>query len=256
VEKTCSKKLNSYKSNSITPLEEPFANDETLLITDIIAGEQLENAPETIEDPNDSSVDLLGDAIMEVYGPSRKRQCMEDMIAEETIEQAKVVSGSSKTVETEQPTIQLTTSTPENNRSPATEWNLLESVLIIVDTVMMPTNGDQDGDDQSGGGNSSSTASLVPVTQDDSDNIVITDKVVQHIKEHYSNDPECELFNSICGHGWDNGVLMLRIKWKTDEESVMALTMVKQDYPYETAEYILQNKVGTSEHKYATGSYT
>jgi hypothetical protein len=49
---------------------------------------------------------------------------------------------------------------------------------------------------------------------------------------------------------------MLRIKWKTDEESVMAFTMVKREYPYESAEYILQNKVGTSEHKYATGRYT
>jgi hypothetical protein len=49
---------------------------------------------------------------------------------------------------------------------------------------------------------------------------------------------------------------MLRIKWKTDEESVMAFTMVKQDYPYEPAEYILQKKVGTSEHKDATGRYT
>jgi hypothetical protein len=243
-------------SDSVTPLEEPFANDETLLITDIIAEEQLENAPETIEDLNDSSVDLLGDAIMEVYNPSHKHQCTEDMIAEETVEQAKVVSGSSKTVETEQLMVQSTTSTPENNRGPATELNLLESVLIIVDTVMMPTtDGHQDGDDQSGGGNSSSTASLVPVTQDDSDNIEITDGVAQHIEEHYSDDPECELFDSICGHGWDNRVLMLRIQWKTDEESVMALTMVKQDYPYETAEYILQNKVGTSEHKYATGHY-
>jgi hypothetical protein len=53
------------------------------------------------------------------------------MIAEETVEQAKVVSGSSKTVETEQPMVQLTTSTPENNQSPATESNLLESVPII-----------------------------------------------------------------------------------------------------------------------------
>jgi hypothetical protein len=44
---------------------------------------------------------------------------------------------------------------------------------------MMPTTGDQDGDDQSGGGNSSSTASLVPVTQDDNDNIEITDEVAQ-----------------------------------------------------------------------------
>jgi hypothetical protein len=80
----------------------------------------------------------------------------------------------------EQPTVQLTTSTPESDRSPATESNLLESVLIIVDTVMTPTTGDQDGDDQSGGGDSSSTASPVPVTQDDSDNIEITNEVAQH----------------------------------------------------------------------------
>jgi hypothetical protein len=212
VEKTPSKKLNFYKSKGITPLEEPFTNDKTLPIMDIIAEEQLENAPETIKDLNGSSVDLLGDAITEVYGPSHKRQHTEDMIAEETVEQAKVVSGSSKTVETEQLMVQSTTSTPENNRSPAMESNLLESLPIIVDTVMMPSTGNQDGDNQSGGGNSSSTASPVPVTQDDSDNIEITDKVAQHIEERYSDNPECELFDSICGHGWDNRVLMLRIK--------------------------------------------
>jgi hypothetical protein len=66
VEKTRSKKLNFDKSDGVTPLEEPFANDETLPIMDIIAEEWLENAPETIEDPNDSSVNLLGDAIAEV----------------------------------------------------------------------------------------------------------------------------------------------------------------------------------------------
>jgi hypothetical protein len=103
------------------------------------------------------------------------------MIADETVEQAKVVSGSSKTIETEQPMVQLTTSTPENNWSPAMELNLLESVPIIVDSVMTPTTGDQDGDNQSGGGNSCSTASSVPVTQDNNDNIEITDKVAQHI---------------------------------------------------------------------------
>jgi hypothetical protein len=73
-------------SDGITPLEELFADDKTLPITDIIVEEQLENVPETIEDPNDSSVDLLGDVIAEVYGPSHKCQCMEDMIAEETVE--------------------------------------------------------------------------------------------------------------------------------------------------------------------------
>jgi hypothetical protein len=69
------------------------------------------------------------------------------MIAAETVEQAEVVSGSSKTVETEQPMVQLTTSTSENNQSPAMESNLLESVPIIVNTVMTPTTGNQDGDD-------------------------------------------------------------------------------------------------------------
>jgi hypothetical protein len=67
--------------------------------------------------------------------------------------------------------VQLTTLTPENDWSPATEFNLLESELVIVDTVMTSTTGDQ-----SGGGNFSSTAMLIPVTQDDSDNIEIIDK--------------------------------------------------------------------------------
>jgi hypothetical protein len=59
------------------------------------------------------------------------------------------------------------------------------------------------------------------------------------------SNPECELFDSICGHSWDNGASMLRFKWKTDEDSVMPFTMVKPDYPHESAEYILQRKVGT-----------
>jgi hypothetical protein len=43
-----------------------------------------------------SSVDLLDDAITEVYDPSLKRWRMEDMIAEETVEQSEVGCGSSK----------------------------------------------------------------------------------------------------------------------------------------------------------------
>jgi hypothetical protein len=77
-----------------------LTNDKTLPITDLIAEEQLENAPKTIEDLNDSSVDLLGGAIAEMYGPSHKCQCTEDMIAEETAEKAEVASKSSKAAET------------------------------------------------------------------------------------------------------------------------------------------------------------
>jgi hypothetical protein len=73
---------------------------------------------------------------------------------------------------------------------------------------MMPTTGDQDGNDQSGGVNSFSRASLLPITQDDSDNIKITYKVAQHIEVCYYDDPKCELLDLICGHNWENGVLM------------------------------------------------
>jgi hypothetical protein len=71
-------------------LEEPFANDKTLPIMDIIAEEWLENVPKTIEDLNDSSFDLLGDVITEVYGPSRKHQRMEDRIAEVQLSKPKL----------------------------------------------------------------------------------------------------------------------------------------------------------------------
>jgi hypothetical protein len=64
---TCSKKLNFDKSDGVTLLEDPLTNEKTLSTTNLIAEEQLENMPKTIEDPNNSSVDLLGDAITEVY---------------------------------------------------------------------------------------------------------------------------------------------------------------------------------------------
>jgi hypothetical protein len=40
-----------------------------------------------------------------------------------------------------------------------------------------------------------STATPVPLTQDNSDDINNTDKVAQHIKDHFSNDPECDMFD-------------------------------------------------------------
>jgi hypothetical protein len=74
-----------------------------------------------------------------------------------------------------QPTVQSPTSTPANDWSPATESNLFETEPIIVETVLMPTTCNQNGDDQSGGANSSSAATPVPLTQDNSDDINITD---------------------------------------------------------------------------------
>jgi hypothetical protein len=173
--------------------------DETLPITDLIAEEQLENVPMTTEDLDDSTVDLLGDAIAKLYGPSCKCQQSEDKIEEGSTVQTRVVPVSTETAEMKQPTVQSPTSTPANDQSPATESDLLETEPIIVETVLMPTTCNQNGDDQSGGANSYSAATPVPLTQDNSDDINITDEVAQHIMDHYSNDPECDMFDLICG---------------------------------------------------------
>jgi hypothetical protein len=45
VEKNMLKEVESFKSDSITPLEDPLANDEAVPIMDLIAEEQLESVP-------------------------------------------------------------------------------------------------------------------------------------------------------------------------------------------------------------------
>ena len=105
-------KLNFYKSDGITQLEEPLTTNQTLPIMDLIAEEQLEKVPVTTEDLNDSTVDfLLGDAIAEVYGPSCKCQQTEDKIEEESAVQTGVVPISTETFEMKQPMVQSMTST-------------------------------------------------------------------------------------------------------------------------------------------------
>ena len=57
-------------------------------------------------------------------------------------------------------------------------------------------------------------------------------------------------------HGWDNGILILEIEWKTGETSSLPFTLVKRDYPYAVAQYILDHSVGTWDGRHMLGRYT
>jgi hypothetical protein len=146
-----------------------------------------------------------------------------------------------------------------NMSTPTNPIQVSESEPVIVETVYTPSTGDQHDDHHVGGVNDDvSAAAAVLVTQDDDDDmdITVSDEVAHHIETHYSNDRDDDMFDSICGHSWDSGVLMLEMKWSTDETSALPFSIVKRDYPFETANYIIKHKVGTSDGQYSLGHYS
>jgi hypothetical protein len=252
------KKIEFYKSDGHTPLEDPSHKD-ALPIMDLIAEQPPESPPFAFEDSScidKDSADLLQEAIDEVYGPTCKRQHAMDQ--EDSAEQLQVMMTPFEYVE-EPPEIQLPVLDHAPNMSTTTNpIQVFESEPIIVETIYAPSTSDQHDDNQVGGVNEDlSAAAALLVTQDNDDDmdITISNEVAHHIEIHYSNDCNDDMFNSICGHSWDNGVLMLEMKWLTDETSTLPFSIVKCDYPFETANYIIKHKVGTSDGQYSLGQY-
>jgi hypothetical protein len=57
-------------------------------------------------------------------------------------------------------------------------------------------------------------------------------------------------------HQWDDGTLILELRWKTNESSFVPFNVAKVDHPHDVATYILRNKVGLGDGRYQTGRYT
>ena len=64
-----------------------------------------------------------------------------------------------------------------------------------------------------------------------------------------------ELFDSIVGYEYKNGVLHFKVRWKTDEISTVKYSDCRADFPYETAKYIISNKIGSATGTHATGPH-
>jgi len=119
----------------------------------------------------------------------------------------------------------------------------LEPPVVHVATV---TQEDEDSSTLDPGSGSSSASETSPN---------ITSDVTRHL-EILSEDADDDLFQSIVGHEWKNGILELTFQWKTNETSHVPFTLAKRDYPYDVSKYILDNKAGSADARYSSGCYT
>ena len=78
---------------------------------------------------------------------------------------------------------------------------------------------------------------------------------IHHLEQLTEDNPQDDLFEKVTAHGWDNGIHILEIEWKTGETSSHPFTLVKRDYPYTVAQYILAHSVGTWDGRHMSGRY-
>ncbi|KAI2505564.1 hypothetical protein MHU86_8900 [Fragilaria crotonensis] len=92
----------------------------------------------------------------------------------------------------------------------------------------------------------------VPITQED-ENVEpdILENVVHQLQREADTPVDDDLFEAIVGHEWVDGVLMLRLSWKTEETTDVPFTTACKDFPVAVADYILLNKVGSSNVKHS-----
>ncbi|KAI2506735.1 hypothetical protein MHU86_7736 [Fragilaria crotonensis] len=97
----------------------------------------------------------------------------------------------------------------------------------------------------------------VPITQED-ENVEpdILENVVHQLQREADTPVDDDLFEAIVGHEWVDGVLMLRLSWKTEETTDVPFTTACKDFPVAVADYILLNKVGSSNVKHSGGRFT
>jgi len=103
----------------------------------------------------------------------------------------------------------------------------------------------------------------IPVTQDDPDdsdglsdvNPEELGDIIQGLETDAEKSPFEDL-KEIVGHKWIDGVLHLTVRWMTGDDSDVKFDLVKGDFPYETAKYIVDAKVGGSSNgRYSTGRH-
>ena len=81
----------------------------------------------------------------------------------------------------------------------------------------------------------------------------VFEDMTHHLEQLAEDNPQDDLFEKVKSHGWDNGIPLLEIEWKTGETSSSPFTLGKRDYPYDVAQYILDNSVGTWDGRHTLG---
>lgn len=252
--------LRFYKRDGTTPLElvDESGSDDIDPLSDVL--DAAFTPPTTCNHPADTDdTDLLRESIASVLGPPTKRRrpnppseasapliVPEEPLQVSTSESTpSVTTGSTRTMNPV-PLSQPATNADEAEVSirPVTVPNTAE-----YDDGHVPVNNTDSPDDR---------PSSVPITQDDDENdsVDLSNGVSRQLTSIAGDaDDVDELFDCIAGHEWSNGTLFFELLWKTNETSIQPFSIVKQDFPQATADYILKKKVGSSDGRYATGRY-
>jgi hypothetical protein len=94
------------------------------------------------------------------------------------------------------------------------------------------------------------------ITQDEDLDPPVFANIAHQLERVAEDSTKDELFDRIDGHLWEDGALMFKVRWKTDEVSILPFSTVKTDFPCEAATYVLKHKLGSSSGQYTGGRYT
>ena len=240
--------LKFTKSNGME-LQTPEDQEDLPLPTESMLPSDTPNSTLTHEE--DDPVEAYFEAIEEVYGPEVKRVKLSS--PEELQETTETPQNVSTTTDTN-------SASTNHNVHPERDEILVETIDVNEDCESPITTGPSDDDPEDV--DSLPAHPLPTVTQDYSDNehdddsSTIIEDTTTHLQSLAGTEVDDEGFRSIVGHEWDNGVLQLRCKFDTGEESLLPFTIVRRDHPYVTAHYILDNAVGSHDGKFTTGRHT
>ena len=244
--------LKFYKNDGKTVLDDPV-DDSGFSLSDHLLPEKpfSHSSPDMVDFPADRD-DPLHDAIAEVYGPPTKRQHIE------FTDPLTVASGDVDPV-VSLPRPSLTPPPSGDSSKPSAQTQIPDDLpapmtpapLVDASSSTMDLGRDDDPEEPIP---VSTMADSVEQPEDCSAEVF--DDMTHHLEQLAEDGPQADLFEKVTTNGWDNGILLLEIEWKTGETSSLPFTLVKRDYPYAVAQYILAYNVGTWDGKHMSGRYT
>ena len=275
-----SNSITFYCRDGISPLHDPSVHDDVTsedveLPEDVCSPSDLDrftpSAFATSEVGNDLGTDL-DDGIFEVYGPPAKRprsvpgsdsQVLSSMIGQEHSPQSPSVNREEQTFLTNTPTSNSAFFDPHIAPVSVQGTPLLSSTVDtpqlgvpIMPAVTALTDPADDGlQDVPFQGPTCGTPPL-PVTQDEDLDPQVFDHLNRQLERVAEDSSDDDIFDSITGHSWKDGMLMFDVRWKTDETSSLPFALVQRDYPSEAAIYVLAKKLGSEGGRYTGGRYT
>lgn len=228
-------------ADGVTPLElvDELDGDDVDPSSDVLDAAFTHKS--TTSRPVDTAdTDLLRESIASVMGPPTKRQRTNPPN-----------EASAHLIVPEEPSRTVPTSHPTTNTDEVEMWihpATVPNTAGLDDDPVLATNPDLPGD----------RPLPIPITQDDDepDSVDLSNGVSRQLTSVAGDaNDEDELFDCISGHEWNNGALFLELLWKTNKTSVQPFSIVQQDLPQATANYILKNKVGSADGRYPIGRY-